>query len=150
MLGPGWSDKPPVKAEVKVTSRRWSIRVKIDARTRAGRKFWWVSKGTGIWGPKHNVYLIRPRRARALRFKVPNRPKTLPAGSQAKRLGAVTPQGETEIVYSNRVVATGIRPRLFHERLQARYNNRQWTGGFCRRSENAARRGLRKKFYVTV
>jgi hypothetical protein len=152
MLGTGWRDKPDVQVEIKITKKRWMIRLKIDARTRAGRKFWWAAKGTGVHGPKHRAYLIRPRRAKALRFTVPHQPKTLPGTYYTKRARATVAAGELETVYSQLVVATGIRPRLFHKRLETRFNNRYWTGGFYRRSENAARRGLRRSNieHVTV
>ena len=152
MLGPQWSEKPGVTTKVTITKKRWRLQVKIDRRTRAGKKFWAVSAGTGIYGPKHRPYVIRPRRAKALRFTVPHRPKTLPATAFTKRARALEPKGRPGVVYTQKVTATGIRPRNFHARLRVRYNNRQWTGGFYRRSENAARRGMRKerRKYVNV
>jgi hypothetical protein len=151
MLGPDWSDPPDVRAEITVTKKMWRIRLYIDARTKGGRKFWWAAKGTGIYGPKHRAYIIRPRRARALRFNLPHQPKTLPATAYTQRLTSLMTKGPAETVITQKVVAPGIRPRKFHERLANRYNNRQWTGGFYRRSENAARRGLRRgKQHVTI
>jgi len=144
MLGASWHEKPEIKTEVKITKKRWQIKTKIDRRTRAGKRFWWVSAGTGLYGPKHRAYIIRPRRARALRFHLPHKPITLPAASYTKRARALEPQGPEETVFTQKVTAPGIRPRNFHVRLQQHYNDRHWTGGFYRRSENAARRGLRK------
>lgn len=144
MLGPGWQNKPKVTTVVKVTKKEWSIKVKIDRRTRGGKRFWWASAGTGIYGPKHRPYIIRPRRAKALRFQVPYKPKTLPATAFTQRARSLETGGGTKTVLTKRVVATGIRPRKFHIRLAAMYNNRRWTGGFYRRSENAARRGMRR------
>jgi hypothetical protein len=152
MLGPSWTHKPDITTKVTITKKRWQIQTKIDRRTKSGRIFWAVSAGTGIWGPKHRPYTIRPRRAKALRFKVPFRPQTLPATAFTQRARALERKGPEETVYTQKVTATGIRPRNFHTRLRVRYNNRKWNGGFYQRSENAARRGMRKgrRKYVTV
>ncbi len=143
MLGT-WVNKPKVKKRIVVGRKRWAISLRVDGRTKSGQIFNYVDKGTGLWGKRHREYPIRPVHAKALAFTVPYNPKTLPPSYVTRLSRNVRAAGVPERVVTQFVLHTGIRPRRFTERLKRKYGNRKESKGFYRRTENAARRGLRR------
>ena len=134
----GWSTKPKFQKKVFISPRQWRLEIRVDRRTRGGKRFTWSDKGTGLYGPKKARYPIRPKRAKALRFRVPHRPKTLAPGQ-------AMPSGQAKTVVTQLVMHPGIRPRKFTARTVKKYSNRMNRKGFYRRTENAARRGFRAR-----
>lgn len=144
MLGYGervvanWKNKPHFSAEIKITREAASLSVEPKG---PNRELWiWVSRGTGLYGPKKQRYWIRPKGRRRggadiLAFPSLYLPKTSPRGPSYGGPGKSS--GPTR--FSRGHKHPGIKPRNF-EAAWAR-----WGRGPVRRIlENAARRGARK------
>lgn len=137
----GWSTKPKFQKKVFISAKRggqWRLEIRVDRRTRGGKRFTWVDQGTGLYGRRKRRYPIRPKRKKALSFRVPHRPKTLAPGQ-------AMPSGQAKTVVTQLVMHPGIRPRKFTARTVKKYSNRMNRKGFYRRTENAARRGFRAR-----
>jgi hypothetical protein len=129
-----WEHKPEFKARKVVT--RGAIAVDVWP-TGPNKKYWvWVSRGTGLYGPKHRKYPIKPRKpGGVLAFPSVYTPKTRPRGPSYG--GPGTSSGPT--VFAMHVEHPGTKPRHFEE-AWARWG-KTW---FRREMENAIRRGARR------
>jgi hypothetical protein len=130
-----WSraNRPSFTTEVKVGETEIVVTVRPYARRRTSDIFRYVDLGT----PPH---IIRPKRAKALRFfwggPGSYKPKTAPAG-QPKRLAGGQP---VDVVFTLKVKHPGTEPREISQRIQERtYDD------FRREIENAFRRIQRRK-----
>jgi len=129
-----WEHKPQFKARKSVTKDAISVDV-----WPAGphRDIWiWVSRGTGLYGPKHRKYPITPKKpGGVLVFPSVYIPKTRPRGPSYSGPGSSS--GPT--IFAKKVMHPGIKPRHFEE-AWARWG-KTW---FRREMENAMRRGARR------
>jgi hypothetical protein len=126
----------------------WDHEVTFQARKRVTREYVsvyvyptgpnkdiWVSRGTGLWGPKHKEYPIEPVNAPMLVFPSIYEPHTKPQGPGYGGPGKSS--GST--VFAMHVDHPGIKPRHFEEAWG------RWAKTWFRREmENAMRRGARK------
>jgi hypothetical protein len=138
-----WDTQPVFKSKVHVGKRVWRIKVYVDRRTRAGKIYNWVDKGTGERGGGE-PYDIYPKKADALSFDVPYDPKTEPKlvpGLTPPNFGPVNPGPEAHLVLPI-VNAKGIRPRNFTRELFARLSDRKNTDGLKMRIDSAIKRGI--------
>lgn len=135
---PGWQSDPKFKYKVTMTRNRWQLAVYYNTRTRAGKRFNWADKGTGLRGPYQQSYPVRPKKQKSLKFTVPYNAKTPPSGP--------TNQLPAGVYYSGGIEAhPGIWPRRITAKLYALMKARRTPGSFNSTTEAAVRRGLRKK-----
>lgn len=139
-----WKTKPLFKSDVHVGKRVWRIKVYVDKRTRAGKVYNWVDKGTGERGGG-KAYDIFPKEPDGLlSFDVPYEPKTDPKivpGVAPPDFGVVNPGPEGHLALTH-VRAPGIRPRNFTAELFARMSDRKNTDGLKMRIDAAIKRGI--------
>jgi hypothetical protein len=106
-----WSNQPEFLIRTTVSAAEIRVTVRPDRRTKAAKIFGYVDKGT-------KPHVIRPVRAKALRFKWGGpgsyRPKTAPA-AKPLRLGS---GAALETVFSQKVNHPGNEPRLISERIE--------------------------------
>jgi hypothetical protein len=149
----GWDDKPGFRVVKKVTTR--SIRVFLQVYGPHKKKWEWVSRGTGLYGPKHKKYKIRPKRqrrfaagapegrggqfrkrAKSLAFPSAYAPHTKPRGPSYGGPG----KSSGDMVFAAEVNHPGIKPRHFEEAITRWVRQtKAWNEGI----EKAIRRGLR-------
>lgn len=138
-----WDTNPVFKSEIHVGKRVWRIKVYVDRRTRAGKIYTWVDKGTGERGGGEE-YIITPKKKKMLSFDVPYKPKTYPksvGGTAPPDFGPVNPGPEGHLLLSH-VHAKGIRPRNFTAELYERMRDRTNTDGLKMRIDAAIKRGI--------
>jgi len=132
-----WSgEKPVFKAKKRVT--RDAITVYVYPIGGKGKDKWiWLTQGTGLYGPKHAKYPIKPKKkGGVLAFPSVYTPRTR-AGAGGQYKGPGTSSGDTVVVKS--VMHPGIRPRPFHKVI-ARWARPK----FYRQMEAAMKRGARR------
>ena len=133
-----WSgEKPGFKGYVYVSRLGLAIRVRATGSQHARDKWKWLTEGTGLYGPKHKKYPIRPKKpGGVLAFPSLYKPRTRPgAGGQYKGPGKSS--GPT--VFTEEVMHPGIEPRPFPEVI-ARWARPK----FVKQMENACKRGARR------
>lgn len=138
-----WETQPQFKSKIHVGKRVWRIQVYVDRRTRAGKIYTWVDKGTGERGGG-KPYDIWPKNAPLLSFDVPYAPKSEPKvvpGTPPPNYGPVNPGPPAHLALTH-VLAKGIRPRNFTAELTARMKDRSNKDGFKMRIDAAIKRGL--------
>lgn len=144
-----WKRKPTFIKEVSVTTRIWSIVIKVDMRTRMGKIWNWVNEGTGLHGPEQRAYPIYPVKARALHFYVPHYPKTLGTGPIiGPRIVMSQGVAEQSEVFAAKVdkpgqTHPGITPRHFTESLLKILKSRSDRRGLKMRTDKAVKKGVR-------
>lgn len=128
-----WCNKTTFRREVDVRVGSWQLRNLHTSQTRPGQIYNWVTKGTGLYGPKKAKYPIRPIRVSALAFSVPNAPRSLAPG-QARVSG-------TRVnVRTKLVMHPGIRPRTQFVGDVSKFYKKVLVS----RIHKAARRGLQR------
>lgn len=129
-----WEHKPDFKARKKVTRQAISVYVFPAG---PNKDIWvWVSRGTGLYGPKKSKYPIEPKKkGGVLAFPSVYTPKTKPRGPSYGGPGKSS--GPT--IFAKSVMHPGIKGRHFEE-AWARWA-KTW---FRREMENAMRRGARR------
>jgi hypothetical protein len=139
-----WNTKPEFKYRVAAGEKIWYVSISVDKKTKAGRIYDYVDRGTGKNAGKGGLYPIYPRNTKALKFDVPTPTKSTPgiAGIPGTVLASGISQQET--VFSKKVMHPGIRPRNFTKSLKRVLNNREQVKGFRSVTEAAIKRGLRK------
>ena len=143
-----WETQPEFRSEVKITKKQWKFAIKVDRRSKAGKIYTWVDRGTGERGddPSGRAYDIFPKYADVLSFDVPYVPKTEPyavPGVPVIDYGAVNPGPEAHLALPM-VHAPGIRPRHFTKYRVAILKDRSNNKGFKRTLDNAMKRGVRR------
>lgn len=140
-----WDGQPEFTSRVEVGDKRWMTSISYDKESDMGKIYMWVDEGTAEAGGKGGKYPIVPVHAYALRFTVPNMPKTVPnvIGGMP---GIVMAQGDVEAktLYRQKVMHPGITPRNFTKSLREEYMKRERVGGFRSVTEAAIKRGTRK------
>ena len=129
-----WSNKPDFKARKRVTRDAISVYVYPAG---PHKDIWqWVSRGTGLYGPKKRKYPIRPKKkGGVLAFPESYTPKTTVRGPGYK--GSGKSSGPT--IFAKEVMHPGIKGRHFEEAWG------RWAKTWYRREmENAMRRGARR------
>lgn len=138
-----WVNKPRFWCRY-AAGKVWWIRFGYDRRTKAGRIYTYVDRGTASYAGG-SPYTIRPRRASALSFVVPHKPKTTPGivgvGPGIVRAPGVVQQAR---VVTKKVTHPGVRPRNFQESLRDGLADRQKPGGFKSVTDAAVKRALRR------
>lgn len=109
-----WKHKPEIVAEVNTRSGKAELLAGTDDKI-----FNWVDAGTGLYGPAHSKYPIRPKKAKALRFLAGFRPKTMPNHLASGAGGSWPP-----ILLRGLVMHPGIKPRRFTPKIQKRADKR--------------------------
>jgi len=129
-----WQHQPEFKAMKKVT--RADIRIYVYP-TGPHKDIWiYVSRGTGLYGPKKSKYPIEPKKkGGVLAFPSVYVPKTTVRGPGYKGPGKSS--GPT--IFAKHVMHPGIKGRRFEE-AWARWG-KTW---FRREMENAMKRGARR------
>ncbi len=139
-----WKDKPKFKTRKVVKPNRfmvymWPIGEYAD-------RWKWISRGTGLYGPKHKKYPIRPKvrrrgpggrfrkAAAALRFREDYDPRTRP-GCKYKGPGSAS----GDYVFRKLVMHPGIKPRNFEKCIASWYKK---TKRYPRGAKNAIERGI--------
>jgi len=133
-----FTDPPKFKCNVIITENRYVLTITVDRRTKAGRVFWWVDKGTGLYGESGTMYSIEPIEADYLSFVIPYMPLTIPPDGLN-----YDPLAEPKFIRTQHVDAPGIKPRKISEGVLKKYKDRKNTKGFYRTTENAYRRAFR-------
>lgn len=131
----GWSAPKPRFAP-RVVVRPDLIMAFVDVAGSAKKKFIYVDKGTGKYGPRKRAYLIQPKTPGGkLHFQTGYSAKTAPVA----KVNVGTGQRSGPWVKTIRVIHPGIKPRKFTETVWDELNP-----DFVRRIENAIRRGVRR------
>lgn len=142
-----WDLQPKFRKKVSVSRKKWSITVAFDRRTKAGKVYNWVDKGTGK-GAGGSAYDIRPKRkGGVLSFMVPHKPKSVASPISGYNVpGIVMASGnvQQENVITKKVTHPGITPRNFTLSLKNQMKDRNRPGGFKSVSDAAIKRGLRQ------
>ena len=140
-----WEHKPTFKSYITVNTKTWKFEIKVDRRTKEGKIYTWVDEGTALLGGKGEAYDIKPKHGKALAFKVPHYPKSVP-NVVGLIPGIVMSQGimKQADVVTKKVTHKGIRPRRFSESLRDMLMERERIGGFRSVSEASIKRGLRR------
>lgn len=135
----GWRNRPVFMRVVHVTGVQYYIEIKVDRRTKAGKIFWWVDRGTGLHGPSGATYPIDAVNVEYMTFVVPYIPVTIPPTGLD-----YNPMAEPRWVKTTHIDHPGIKPRRISARIMKKYKDRKFTGGFYRVTENAYRRAFRR------
>lgn len=136
-----WEHKPKFKKVVTTSKRKWRMTIKWDGRTKAGKIYNWVSLGTGSRGDKkRETYIIRPKKAKALRFNLPMEIKTM------ADFGKVAPSllADSAEIVTRAVKAPGIYPRHLGKDVYAHLKTRK-SGSFHNETEAAIKRAIRAR-----
>lgn len=136
-----WDNPPKFTYKVSVNKKKWTLEIKYDRRTKAGKIYDWVSKGTGSRGldPGGKTYYIYPKRAKALAFPLPMTIKTIPSPPKfAPSLFAAT-----QNVVVKKVTAPGIYPRKLGEKTYDHLKGHR-SGSFRNVTEAAIKRAFRR------
>lgn len=134
----GFDNPPTFNYAVIVTEKRYTLNVTVDRRTKAGKIFWWIDRGTGLYGETRSTYSIDPIEADFLSFDVPHIPITLPPGGLD-----YDPMAEPKWIRIGHVDHPGIKPRKISEGVTKKYKDRKYGKGFYRVTENSYRRAFR-------
>lgn len=133
----GFKNKPRFSLKKVLTRYEISVTVAVDKRTKAGRIYNWIDKGTGRYGVKKRAYEIKPKpsnKSGLLSFRTQYIPKTAPiakVGGLGKAVG--------QRIRVKRVMHPGIKPRKFSQTIEKKLNP-----PFKRRIDNAIRRSVRR------
>ena len=134
-----WSFDVRFIRQVSVTRTLIGAIVRPDARTRGGKIYTYVDKGTGLHGPKGQAYKI-PKfvssTSKLLKFRTNYQPKTLPGARHHAGPGVASGGWVT----AEQVTHPGIEAREF----SATYIKRL-SPDWRRRVENAIRRAVRRR-----
>jgi len=141
-----WRLQPKFSKAVSVTRKKWSITIKCDRRTKAGKVYNWVDKGTGGKAGGSPYVIVPKRRGGVLSFDVPHIPKSVASAGGFGLPGVVMSPGKVtqKHVYAQKVVHPGITPRNFTLSLKNEMKERGRPGGFKSISDAAIKRGLRQ------
>ena len=135
-----WQDKPKFIKKVTVGTKTWVLQVKTDSRTKAGKIYNWVDKGTGSRGG-HKDYVIKPKKAGGmLRFSWPNHPKSMPNPS----IPGFPQSDPVRGVITKQVIHPGIYPRGYTTIMLAKLKAHK-AGGFINTIEAAIKRAMRRR-----
>ena len=140
-----WGHQPKFWCRFAVGWKAWWIRFGYDRRTKAGKIYGMVDKGTATHIGRSS-YPIVPKIKKALRFIVPTPVKTTP-GIAGIGPGLVRMQGAVArgaVIVKKVKAHPGIRPREFTESLRAFLNSRTRPGGLRSTTDAAVKRGFRK------
>jgi hypothetical protein len=132
-----WKIKPRFRAEKKITGSIVRVLVVPDRRSKAGKIYQWIDKGTGRYGPSKRAYKIPSvvtADSKLLRFRTGYIAKTAPIARV--KAGGMAVGGW---VSARQVTHPGIKARKFSETF-----NSQLSPDFRRRIENAIRRAVRR------
>lgn len=125
--------------QVSVTRNLIAALVRPDARTKAGKIYTWVDKGTGLHGPRRQAYKI-PKfvsaSSKLLKFRTNYQPNTKPIAKANVGPGVATGGWVT----AQQVTHPGIEARKFSETFIERLNP-----SLKRRIDNAIRRAIRRR-----
>lgn len=134
-----WRNKPRFIAKVIVRPGLIMVSVQADRRSKAGKIFVWVDRGTGIHGPKKRPYIIKPKNKPYLKFRTNYLAKTAPVAKGATSAKVNVGPGVSigPWVQTLKVVHPGIEARRITEAAR-----NSLKPSFRRRVENAIRRGL--------
>lgn len=136
-----WETKPKFDKKVSIATKTWTLQVKTDMRTKAGKIYNWVDKGTGKRGG-HESYHIKPKKKNGiLRFSWPNKPKSMPNPT----IPGFPQSDAVRGVVTKEVIHPGIFPRGYTARMLAKLKNPKQVGGFRNTIEAAIKRALRRR-----
>lgn len=142
-----WSEKPTFKAKVIVARKRWQLTLTYDKRTVGGKRYKWVTEGTGSYNSETGSgksYIIEPRRQNGiLRYELPSLTKTMPASGIPSKSSQAAPG----VVYAGAVEHPGIDPRKFEKPLLDHLKSRS-PGSFRNELEAAVKVAFRKLGYA--
>lgn len=135
----GWSFEVRFIKSISVTRNLIAALVRPDARTKAGKIYTYVDKGTGLHGPRQQAYKI-PKfvtpDSKLLKFRTNYQPKTKPVAKANAGPGTATGGWVTK----QQVTHPGIEARKFSETYIERLSP-----SFKRRIDNAIRRAVRRR-----
>jgi hypothetical protein len=135
-----WDEKPKFDKKVSIGTKVWTLQVKVDARTKAGKIYNWVDKGTGSRGG-HKDYVIKPKKKNGmLRFSWPNKPKSMPNPT----IPGFPQSDVVRGVVTKQVIHPGIYPRNYTNRMLAKLKANK-SGGFRYSIEAAIKRAMRRR-----
>ena len=139
-----WSSKPRFWCKHTVGTQKWRVTFGYDRRQKIGKIYAWVDKGTATHAGG-TEYPIVPVRARALKFPVPNMPKTLPGIPGIGPAKVMSHGGikQTEVV-TKKVMHPGIRPRDFSGSMRRELAERDRPGSMKSVTDAAVKRAFRK------
>ncbi|MFA5036794.1 MAG: hypothetical protein WC479_06430 [Candidatus Izemoplasmatales bacterium] len=133
-----WNEKPTFKVTTKVTKKRWTVSARVVKKTKIGKIFGWVDKGTGSRGGGKD-YEIRPKKGKYLSFTVPHNPVTLPNPS----IQGFPPVGDPKLLNVEVVHHPGIYPRNFTKTIMTWVKSKE-AGAFRSVIEARVKRAFRK------
>ena len=125
-----WKNKPTFVARKYITGEGFRITCS-PRKNKAGQIFHYVNKGT----PPH---VIRPKRAKALRFRLGYKPRTFP-GPARIRVSGGGGKATGKVVFAKIVHHPGTKAREFDKAIMA-----YWKPEFRRRMNNTFRRIARR------
>jgi hypothetical protein len=135
-----WEDKPKFSKNVAIATKVWTLQVKVDSRTKAGKIYNWVDKGTGSRGG-HKDYVIKPKKKNGmLRFSWPNHPKSMPNPG----IPGFPQSDAVRGVITREVIHPGIYPRGFTNTMLAKLKANK-SGSFRNTLEAAIKRAMRRR-----
>jgi len=137
-----WIEKPEFKLVVTVTKKLWTMVIKYDRRTRGGKRYTWVDRGTGSYNPDTSTgaYIISPKEPGGfLAYSLPSLTKTMPASGIPSKSSQAAPAD----VLRKSVLHPGIDPRYFSRDLMDLLKSRK-SGSFHNFTEAAIKRAFRK------
>jgi len=133
-----WRQQPRFYATTETKGATLFVfHLRVHKEEEGGLHFWWVNFGTGLEGPRGQMYVIEPVRAPALKFTVPYQPKTIPPDGLL-----YDPSAPESWVTSTHIDHPGMRPRKISERLFDKYVQRGHRNGFYRVTDRAFRRAF--------
>lgn len=130
-----WRNPPRFVVRYEVTSGRISATVEPDKRTKGGKIFNWLDRGTGKWGPNRRPYRIAAKRSPWLTFRTGYDALTQPVGKW--NVGSGKAAGPW--VRKKSVLHPGIKSRKFLQSFE-----RKLKPPLDKRIENAFRRAKRR------
>lgn len=105
-----WEHKPRFAGRIDVN--RDFIEVKVDVAGNAKLIFFYVDKGTGLYGPKKSAYEIKPKQPGGmLKFQTGYSARSAPGA----KIGQGTGEHFGEWISKKSVLHPGIRPRNFEK-----------------------------------
>jgi hypothetical protein len=134
-----WDEKPEFKTDVTVNNARWQISGKTDKRTKMGKIYTYVDKGTAQRGGHGSPYPIMPKNKKGmLRFSMPHVPKSMP-NPVVSGFPSTEPKHD---VVTKAVMHPGIYPRNFTKTIVDKYLGRK-SGSFKAIIDAAIKRAVR-------
>ena len=138
-----WNDKPKFEKVIVVNAKRFELSVKYDTKSKIGKIFGYVDKGTGErgGGEKYDIY---PKNKRGRKGKLvftypPHNPKTLPIPP----IPGIVKTGGPTVNVKDHVTHPGIWPRNFSKNLKELLSDRSKAGGFKSTVDAAIKRAYR-------